>query len=121
MGDPDYYFEFPRSEINELEQVHEDGVVDVNVKDDQIQLRKVELYRPRTTTIYLLKAGRGVRPASLRFDSGYDMLHRKLEREGKLDHTLENCPERLHPRPIRVWTPAGGWTEVRLKASRWTE
>jgi hypothetical protein len=42
------------------------------------------------------------------------MLHRKYEREGKLDHTLENCPERLHPRPIRMWTPGGGWKEIQL-------
>jgi hypothetical protein len=122
-GDPDYYFEFPRSEINELEQAHEDSVVEVTVRDDQIQLLKRELNSDsgQQAIYYLLSADQGFRPVSVRFDSTYDMLHRKLEREGKLDHTLENCPERLHPRPIRVWTPAGGWTEVRLKASRWTE
>jgi hypothetical protein len=113
-GDADYYFEFPRSEINELEQVHEDGVIEVSVKDKQIELVKKELERNAgTTTLYLLRADREFRPVSLRFDSGYDMLHRKLEKEGKLDHTLESCPERLHPRPIRRWTPSGGWTEIK--------
>jgi hypothetical protein len=121
-GEPDYYFEFPRSEINELEQVHEDSVVEMAVRDDKIPLRKKEMNPSNgSQTIYLLSADQGFRPVSLRFDSGYDMLHRKLEQEGKLNHSLENCPERLHPRPIRMWTPAGGWKEVRLESSRWSE
>ncbi len=117
-GDVEYYFDFPRSEINELEQVHEDGVVEVNVKDQRIELVKKELqWNTGIATFYSLRADRQFRPVSLRFDSGYDMLHRKLEQEGKLDHTLENCPERLHPRPIKMWTPSGGWTEIRLDPS----
>lgn len=121
-GDVDYYFEFPRSEINELTQWHEDGVIQVEVVNDEIQVRKKELQSDSgPTTLYLLRADRGVRVISVRFDSGYDMLHRKLEQEGKLNHTLENCPERLHPRPIRMWTPAGGWTEIRFDPSRANE
>ena len=42
-GDVDYYFEFPRSEINELTQWHEDGVIQVEVENDEIQVRKKEL------------------------------------------------------------------------------
>jgi len=119
-GDVDYYFEFPRSEINELEQMHEDAVVALSVKDEQIELRKKES-NGGLQTLYLLRADRGVRAVSVRFDSTYDMLHRKLEGEGKVDHTLETCPERLHPRPIRMWTPAGGWTEIRLESDRASE
>ncbi|HWY19624.1 MAG TPA: hypothetical protein VNX26_00290 [Candidatus Acidoferrum sp.] len=121
-GNPDYYFEFPRSEINELEQVHEAAVIRVNVTGDQIELRKHELVDwggPQTH--YTLKADHGFRVVAVRFGSAYDMLHRKLEQEGKLDHTLENCPERLHPRPIEMWTPAGGWTEITLDPSRASE
>jgi excisionase family DNA binding protein len=121
-GDPDYYFEFPRSEINELEQIHEDGVIEVNVKGEQIEVRKKEMDRSAgPDTLYLLRADQGMRPFSVRFDSTYDMLHRKLETDGKLDHTLENCPERLNPRPIRMWTPAGGWTDIKLDPSRASE
>jgi hypothetical protein len=117
-GDVDYYFEFPRSEINELTQWHEDGVIQVEVENHEIQVRKKELQPDGgPTTLYLLRMGEEMRPVSVRFDSGYDMLHRKLEQEGKLDHTLENCPERLHPRPVRMWTPAGGWTEIRFDPS----
>jgi hypothetical protein len=121
-GEPDYYFEFPRSEINELEQIHEDGVIRVQVTDNQIQIRKHELASwDGPQMLYLLKADPSLRVVSLRFESAYDMLHRKLEREGRIQHTLEKCPERLHPKPIRVWTPAAGWTEVQLDPSRASE
>jgi hypothetical protein len=117
VGDPDYYFVFPRSEINELMQEHEDSVVEVRVLGGQIEARKIEarIKGNEAQTIYSLNDIEGVRVASLRFGSGYDMLHRRLEKEGKLDHTLENCPERLHPRPIKMWTPAEGWSEIRLE------
>ena len=121
-GDPDYYFEFPRSEINELEQAHADEVIQVQVTGNQIEIRKHELNEwggPHTH--YTLTADHGLRVVSLRFGSDYDMLHRRLEQEGKLDHTLENCLERLHPRPIRMWTPSGGWTEIVLDPSRASE
>lgn len=122
-GDVDYYFVFPRSEINELEHIHEDAVTEVRVIGDEIEIRKAELnpHESPPQTIYLLKADPEVRVVSLRFESGYDMLHRQLQQEGKLRHTLEDCPERLHPRPIKMWTPAGGWTEIQLEPSRASE
>jgi hypothetical protein len=42
-----------------------------------------------------------IQPFSFRFNSDYDMLHRDLEKEHKLNHTLESCPERLHPEPVK--------------------
>jgi hypothetical protein len=42
------------------------------------------------------------------------MLHREWSTEGKLGHTLEDYPERKHPAPVRVWTPADGWRDVAL-------
>jgi len=121
-GNVDYYFVLPRTEINELEQVHEDAVVQVSVEDQQIQLQKRELNESNgPATIYLLRANSDVRPVSLRFDSSYDMLHRELEREGRIHHTLEECPERLHPRPIKMWTPTGGWAEINLGPRRASE
>jgi hypothetical protein len=114
-GDPDYYFFFPRSEINELEQMHEDAVTTIQVTDDQIEIRKKENdSKIGYQTVYLLREDGGVRLVSVRFDSGYDMLHRQLEKEGKIGHSLEQCPERLHPRAVRMWTPVNGWTEIHL-------
>jgi hypothetical protein len=38
-----------------------------------------------------------------------------MEQNIELDHTLANCPERLHPPPVRVWTPSDGWNEWDVK------
>jgi hypothetical protein len=114
-GDPDYYFVFPRSELNELMQFYEDRVSEIRVTGDEIQLRKNETQRPVwAQSYYLLKSDSVIHPISVRFETNYDLLHQKLEREGKIGHSLAKCPERLHPRPIRMWTPAGGWTEIKL-------
>jgi hypothetical protein len=118
-GDPDYYFVFPRSELNELMQFYQDRVSTIRVMGDEIELRKNETERPVwAQSFYLLKSDSVIHPISVRFETNYDLLHQKLQREGKIGHSLANCPERLHPRPVRMWTPAGGWTEIQLEASR---
>ena len=118
-GDPNYYFVFPRSEINELEQEHEDAVTRIQVVDGQIEIRKRETNAAEgTQTVYLLREDGGIQLLSVRFDSSYDMLHRQLEKEGKIGHSLEECPERLHPKPVRMWTPGGGWKEIQLASAR---
>jgi hypothetical protein len=115
-GDPAYYFVFPRSEINELVQFYEDRVYKIEVTDDEIELRKKETeWSAGAQSLYLLKSDGLIRPISVQFETEYDLLHNKLEREGKIGHSFTNCPERLHPRPVRMWTPAIGWTEIGLE------
>ena len=118
-GEVDYYVVFPRSEINIKNANWENSITTVRVKDNEIEVVKSEIQSAAgTTTIYRLLWGTEVTVGSLRYDSGYDMLHKQWSAEGKLDHTLENCPERLHPKPVRVWTPSGGWKEVSIKPAR---
>src|ERR1700683_2986119 len=118
-GDPDYYFVFPRSEVNELMQFYEDRIYKMKVSDDEIELRKEETaWAVGAQTLYALKSDSVIHPVSVQFDTAYDLLHNKLEREGKLNHNFTQCPERLHPRPVKMWTPAGGWTEIRLEPGR---
>jgi hypothetical protein len=114
-GESDYYFVFPRSELNEIKGLHEDSVTSIKVAGSQIEVIKGGADGSTEALVhYLLRADQDFRAAAVRFNSDYDMLHRKYEREGKLQHTLEQCPERLHPRPIKMWTPATGWREIQL-------
>lgn len=118
-GAPDYYFVFPRSEINLLENLWENSVHFVNVHGDEFEIEKSESTEVDTVhTVYVFRTQPTVTPVSLRFDSPYDLMHRELEKIHKLDHTLESCPERLHPKPVRLWTPAGGWQQIALKSVR---
>lgn len=124
-GAPDYYFVFPGSEINRFRHSWEDSVHLIDVQGENVEVDKADLGDPNSgeewdhatvSTLYGFRAETTLRPVTVRFDSSYDMLHRDLQAKGKLDHPLESCPERLHPEPVRVWTPVRGWTEVSVKA-----
>jgi hypothetical protein len=47
------------------------------------------------------------------YDDHYWEWHRKLEKEGRIKHSREKCPEREGPPFIREWTPENGWREIR--------
>jgi hypothetical protein len=114
-GKPDYYFVFPRSELSDIREIHEDSVIHVSVNHGQIEVEKGEPTKGDSARIhYVILSNEKFRVASLRFSSDYDEVHRRYEREGKIDHTLEKCPERLHPKPIKMWTPSTGWTEIQI-------
>jgi hypothetical protein len=115
-GDPDYYFVFPRSEINRMTSSYDTPVFDIRVTGSGIELVKSErMSVGQEKTIYLLSSQPPFRLLSLRYDSNYDSLHQAWSADGKLAHTLENCPERKHPQPVRLWTPSAGWTEIAIK------
>jgi hypothetical protein len=120
-GAPAYYFVFPRSEINRLLNVWEDSVRYIDVSGGEFEIWKAETVGSRfemqsnARTIYLFHTQPAPQPFALRFDSDYDMLHRSLEKERKLDHSLDSCPERLHSEPVRVWTKSSGWEAIDLK------
>jgi hypothetical protein len=44
--------------------------------------------------------------------SGWIAGYRQLEKAGKLDHTVAECPERDRPPHVREWTPDGGWRDL---------
>ena len=118
-GLPDYYFVFPRSEINQFEKVYEDAVHQIRINGNEMELAKFETrVISSISTIYLLRTAPAIGPLSMRYDSGYDMLHREFSAEKKLNHSLENCPERLHPKSVRMWTPTAGWVDLPIKAAK---
>ena len=52
-------------------------------------------------------------PASGGWPSGaYWETHRRLEREGKLTHSSETCPERLDGKVVKIWQRETGWKDV---------
>jgi hypothetical protein len=120
-GLPDYYFVFPRSELNRLRKAYENPIVNLNVEGSGFEVAKGELVpegdNRDAQTFYNFRTDPIIQPHSSRYGSHYDMLHREAEESGELHHLLANCPERLHPQPVRVWTPAEGWKELGIKPS----
>lgn len=118
-GDPDYYFVFPRSEINRVSGRSENPITSIHISNDGIEVDKSErLTVGGENTVYLLESKPPFKLVSLRYNSDYDALHRAWSAEGKLSHSLEDCPERRHPKPVRLWTPSGGWTNLPVKPAR---
>lgn len=122
-GAPDYYFVFPRSEINRLYKAWEDSVRFINVHENTIEVGKSALGDPalgsdqdvaKVYVVYDFRMEPVLLPFAFRFDSWYDMMHRDLHNKGKSDHELKSCPERLHPEWVRMWTFNGGWAEFAL-------
>jgi len=56
-----------------------------------------------------------VAPVSVQYSSTYDMVHGILESEGQIHRAVSSGPERLDPQAVRMWTPAGGWSNVAIK------
>lgn len=117
LGAPKEYFVFPRSTVNRVEGHYEDDIRQIDVYGDRIRLEKCELASDKpVSVIYLFRAMSTIHPISWRFSSGYDMLYRHLEKEGKIHHSLADAPERLHPLPVSVWTPSAGWEDYDFRS-----
>jgi hypothetical protein len=50
-----------------------------------------------------------------RYNERYWDMHRGLEAAGTLTHARDQCPDRDGPREVKVWEPATGWRQVRLR------
>jgi hypothetical protein len=115
-GAPDYYFVFPRSEVNRLNQVYEVPTQGVQVAGSSLLASTMEMESDSGLgLLYEFSIVGDPTPVSARWSSAYDIMHRDLESKGALHHSLQDCPERTNPLPIRSWTPAGGWHEIQLK------
>ena len=121
-GAPDFFLVFPRSEINQFEHVYEAPIREIQIVNGHVEATKDDLQTVAgPNTIYLLDPTNSFRPISLRYDSGYDMLHNELSNDHKLSHSLSDCPERAHPIPLRLWTPILGWQSLPIKPSKSTD
>jgi hypothetical protein len=120
-GVPDYYFVFPRSELDRLRKDYENPVIGMNVGGSGFDVVKCELWQNPASrnaqAYYAFRNDPTIHPISLRYSSRYDMLHGEAQKGGELDHSLAACPERLHPEPVKVWTPSDGWKELSIKPS----
>jgi hypothetical protein len=109
---PLHYFVFPRSELNVLalspfNQVYSikslQSVVEAYTNEAEIQGVFATAIFEFTPDFHLMKA---------RWSDGYRQSHRELERQGKIKHTWEHCPDRFGPRLVSSWDPQHGWTEL---------
>ena len=102
-----------------MTHAYEDSVYEIRLSEEGIEVAKHEGFDGgQQSTLYLLRREPPFSVVSLRYDSDYDRVHRAWSAEGKLTHSLESCPERAHPQPVRLWTPADGWTDIAVKPAK---
>jgi hypothetical protein len=56
--------------------------------------------------------------ASFTFDNSFGVVHRELEKLGKLTHPVSRCPLLNGPMRIRRWDSQSGWTWVEVPLTR---
>lgn len=114
QGSPQRYFVLPRSELNQLIGQGPNLIHHIDLLGSTLHVSTSEL-SDAMRAIYFFSITPEIRPQSVTLASTYWTEHRKLEREGRLKHSAEKCDDYLNPKPIRLWTPESGWSEVRVE------
>jgi hypothetical protein len=101
----------PRSELNQLLNPGPNSVHSIELLGSTINVSTSEL-SDAMRAIYFFSSSAEISPHSVTLASTYWSEHRKLEREGRVNHPAEKCSDYLNPKPIRQWTAESGWSEV---------
>jgi len=112
-GQPLAYFLFSRTELNKQHDMPLNFVDEVLFQSD-LSVMVTEVY-PAASGIYAFDdpvAG----PRSFTLTDGYWALHRRMEAEGVLKHSADQCHDRSQARPVRKWTPLQGWINLSVPA-----
>jgi hypothetical protein len=119
-GQPLKYLVFPPSELSKvvlsLSEMYAipylgiTPVVAVALFSQEVEVQTLDVY-PSARTIYEFANNSRLDSLTASFTDGYMLLHHRLEREGKITHSWEQCPARAHPLVVRVWQPDSGWRE----------
>jgi hypothetical protein len=114
-GQPLEYFLFPHSHLNKIALPPLNFVSEISFAGEVLELAIDESRPPNRSTrmiSFSIDLPSQLVPQRFDFDDNHKSVHRRLEAEGKLHHSFEQCPDRLHPDPLRLWTPETGWTLV---------
>ena len=112
-GDPHAFFLFPPSELAALydrpyswaKRLALDGPNLKIATDEGFGEGSIATISPDVRVVEFERADR------------YWQAHRTFEKQERLTHSAEDCPDRAMPHEIQVWTPRAGWTQYTV-ASR---
>jgi hypothetical protein len=112
-GTPRDYMVFPRTEM--LAAVDEPYGYANNVTQTNDGGFVVWVSASKNYAAYLLyEFSETTEPRSVMPSGSNPVVHRRLEEEGKLNHTWAACPELQKPLTIRNWRRANGWQDERV-------
>lgn len=111
-GRPLIYFVLPRSEVNRATQ---SGPLPayLHIFPTSIEVRFHETSIPPANAEVIYELTRDLRLRRVRHSDTYWGFHRRLEKDGLLGHTVDECPER-RGHAVRIWERGQGWTALRV-------
>jgi hypothetical protein len=109
-GDPDRYFLFPPTEINAAHNAPYSEVRFITQTGNIWQMVTDEYGDDEGHVMYRFSAD--LEPLDLTFDETFGALHRRFEREDRINHDLAACPHLNAPTILDRWDPQHGWSKV---------
>lgn len=109
-GLPERYFLFPPSEVSRFARPY--NRVQLIERGPRPSLVTLEIETPSLHCFY--QFSEALEPVSVSFSDGFGVAHRQFERQGLLNHAVEDCPELKRPVKVRRWDPQSGWTSVEV-------
>jgi hypothetical protein len=104
VGDPRRVFLFDTSELT---RANHEGFPYVNAIRPVGPALKLMITEGGGSSIVMLNNDFSI--DSFQFSDRYWAAHRAFEKQGRIDHAAELCPDRERPREVREWTAERGW------------
>jgi excisionase family DNA binding protein len=119
QGKPVRYILFPRSELTQLSGATYNKLRLINADGAHVWVGVSETYDTEVPGSDWIKyeLTEDFVPKSFTVSDHFWTFHRQMEAEGKIHHTVEQCPERTQPRRVQVWSPEDGWKQITVPAS----
>lgn len=116
-GQPIRYFLFPRTEVSKAIGPAYNEIHSITSTAGRMQAMTAETLsppqeEPHDWAMYYFSPD--FEPKNVILSDNYWEDHRRLSAEGRIKHSVEECPERLKPIVVKMWTPEGGWKDVAL-------
>jgi hypothetical protein len=108
---PYRYILLPRSELNIASQLPYNFAAVIHKRTNGVTVETDEL-RSGPGSLVFYDFSQDLEPQRVVYGDGYREAHRQFEREGRIKHTYEQCPERKAPAILRICDENGNWSTV---------
>jgi hypothetical protein len=114
-GEVGRYLLFPPSELTAASNNPYNPAISIEKVNGEFLVGTSEIPGETGGAIYRLSDK--IDPIDVTFDNSWAAHHRRLSKEGKLDHDLRTCPHLRQPARARQWEPKSGWTSLEIPVS----
>lgn len=108
---PYRYILFPRSELGMASDVPYNFAVEIHNRTNGLTVVTEEL-KVESAPEAFYEFSKELQPESVAYGDGYREVHKRFEREGRIKHSFDECPERKAPAILRICDEHGHWSEV---------